>query len=127
MIRIEEIRAHLGDNAALTRLLARVPVPPSVASLLRKPFFTRKWDSTTHSDHWLASDGAMVVSLRISGASASAVARVRSRFDDLRIASPGLEPSRKALHHILETIAKEDSQATSIATDGRPLPRRPRP
>lgn len=108
---IEEIQVHLTDDAALTKLLASVPLPGLVGPLLHKPFFGRKWDSPLQSDHWLASDGARVVSLRISGASAAAVARARLRFDDLRLASPGLLPSRRILRDVLEEIAREDGEA----------------
>lgn len=108
---IEEIQVQLNGDAALTKLLASVPLPGLVGPLLRKPFFGRKWDSPLQSDHWLASDGATVVSLRISGASAATVARTRLRFDDLRLASPGLLPSRRILHDLLEEIAREDSEA----------------
>ena len=111
MVCIEETQAHLGDDAALAILLASVPLPALVGRLLRKPFFGRKWDSARQSDLWLASDGTMAVSFRISGASAAAVARMRLRFDDLRFASPGLLPSRRVLHDLLEQIAREDSHA----------------
>ncbi|HEX5462452.1 MAG TPA: hypothetical protein VFX20_20965 [Steroidobacteraceae bacterium] len=111
VVRIEEAQAHLGDDVALATLLANGPLPILVGPLLHKPFFGRKWDSAKQSDHWLASDGARVVSLEISGASASAVARTRLRFDDLRIISPGLLPSLKILHDLLEEIGREDSQA----------------
>ncbi len=108
---IEEIQVQLNDDAALAKLLASVPLPGLVGTLLHKPFFGRKWDSPLHSDHWLASDGATVVSLRISGASAATVARTRLRFDDVRLASPGLLPSRRILHDLLEEIAREDGAA----------------
>lgn len=111
VVRIEEIEVHLGDATTLLALLASVPWPAVVGPLLHKPFFGRKWDFETQSDHWLASDGATVMSLRISGASAAAVAGMRTRFDDLRLASPGLLPSHKILHALLESIAREDSQA----------------
>jgi hypothetical protein len=45
------------------------------------------------------------VSVAISGADAAAVARIRLRFDDLRIVSPALQPSLKILHDLLEEIA----------------------
>lgn len=105
VVRIEEIRAHLGDGTALATLLAGTPLPPVVEPLLHKPFFERKWDCIKHRDHWIASDGTTVVSVTISGASPAAVARMRLRFDDLRIVSPGLQPSLKILHDLLEEIA----------------------
>lgn len=108
VVRIEEARASLGDDVSLATLLAKGPLPILVGPLLHKPFFGRKWDSAKQSDHWLASDGSRVVSLEISGASASAVARVRMRFDDLRLISPGLLPSLKILHDLLQEIARED-------------------
>ena len=110
VVRIEEAQAHLGDDVALATLLAKGPLPILVGPLLHKPFFGRKWDSAKQSDHWLASDGERVVSLEISGASASAVARTRLRFDDLRVISPGLLPSLKILHDLLEEIAHEDNE-----------------
>lgn len=113
VVRIEEIEIHLGDDTALLALLVTVPWPALVGPLLHKPFFGRKWDFETQSDHWLASDGATVMSLRISGAGAAAVARMRTRFDDLRLASPGLLPSHRILHDLLENIAREDSQAAT--------------
>lgn len=113
LVRIEEIEVHLGDDTALLALLSSVPWPAVVAPLLHRPFFGRKWDFETKSDRWLASDGATVMSLRISGAGATAVARMRARFDDLRLASPGLLPSHGILHDLLEEIAREDSQAGS--------------
>lgn len=111
VVRIEEVEAHLGDDTALLAHLASVPWPALVGPLLHKRFFGRKWDFETQSDHWLASDGATVMSLRISGAGAAAVARMRTRFDDLRLASPGLLPSHEILHDLLENIAREDGQA----------------
>jgi hypothetical protein len=113
VVRIEEIEVHLGDDTALLALLASVPWPALVGPLLHKPFFGRRWDFETKSDHWLASDGATVMSLRVSGASAAAVARLRTRFDDLRLASPGLLPSHGILHDLLEDIAREDNQAAT--------------
>jgi hypothetical protein len=112
---IEEARAHLGDDVSLATLLAKGPLPILVGPLLHKPFFGRKWDSAKQSDHWLASDGSRVVSLETSGASASAVARMRLRFDDLRIISPGLLPSLKILHDLLEEIAREDGQVMDLS------------
>jgi hypothetical protein len=108
VVRVEEAQAHLGDDVALAALLAKGPLPILVGPLLHKPFFGRKWDFAKQSDHWLASDGTRVVSLEISGAGASAVARMRLRFDDLRMISAGLLPSLKILHDLLEEIARED-------------------
>jgi hypothetical protein len=105
VVRIEETRAPLGDGTAVATLLASTPLPPVVEPLLHKPFFERKWECIKQRDHWIASDGATVVSVTISGASPSAVARMRLRFDDLRIVSPGLQPSLKILHDLLEEIA----------------------
>ena len=115
VVRIEEAEARLGDDVSLATLLAKGPLPILVGPLLHKPFFGRKWDSAKQSDHWLASDGSRVVSLEISGAGASAVARIRLRFDDLRIISPGLLPTLKILHHLLEEIAREDGQVTDLS------------
>jgi len=115
VVRIEEAQAYLGDDVALATLLAKGPLPILVGLLLHKPFFGRKWDSAQQSDHWLASDGTRVVSLEISGASASAVARTRLRFDDLRVISPGLLPSLKILHDLLEEIAREDNQVEDLS------------
>lgn len=112
VVRIEEAQARLGDDVSLATLLAKGPLPILVGPLLHKPFFGRKWDAAKQSDHWLASDGSTVVSLEIAGASASAVARMRLRFDDLRVVSPGLLPSLKVLHDLLEQIAHEDGQVT---------------
>lgn len=105
VVRIEETRAYLGDDAALAALLAGLSIPPFVEPLLHKPFFERRWDCAKRRDHWIASDGTMVVSLMISGASASDVAGMRARFDDLRIVSPRLQPSLMILHDLLEELA----------------------
>ena len=115
VVRIEEAQAHLGDDVSLATLLAKGPLPILVGPLLHKPFFGRKWDAAKQSDNWLASDGARVVSLEISGANASAVARMRLRFDDLRLVSPGLLPSLRILHDLLEEIAREDGQVTDLS------------
>ena len=109
MIFIEEFRAHLGDHAALAKLLASMPLPRSVRPLLLKPFFGRKWNSMEQRDHWLASDGLRVVYIEISGVSASLAARLRMRFDDCRAATPGLIPSRTAILELLSLIT-EDSR-----------------
>lgn len=115
VVRLEEAQAQLGDDVSLATLLAKGPLPILVAPLLHKPFFGRKWDAAKQSDHWLASDGSKVVSLEISGASASAVARMRLRFDDLRIISSGLLPSLNILHDLLEEIAREDGQVMDLS------------
>ena len=119
VVRIEEAQASLGDDVSLATLLAKGPLPILVGPLLHKPFFGRKWDSAKQSDHWLASDGSRVVSLEISGAGASAVARMRLRFDDLRLISPGLLPSLKILHDLLEEIAREDGQIMGLPAAAR--------
>jgi hypothetical protein len=106
VVRIEETRARLREDTVLTALLASIPLPLFVEPLLHKPFFERKWDYVRQRDHWIASDGTTVVSLTISGATAAAVARIRLRFDDLRIVTPGLQPSLKMLHDLLEEIAR---------------------
>jgi hypothetical protein len=106
VVRIEETRAHLGDDIALAALLAGIPFPLFVEPLLHKPFFERKWDYLKQCDHWMASDGTTVVSMTISGANAAVVAKMRLRFDDLRIVSPALQPSLKSLHDLLEEIAR---------------------
>lgn len=121
MFHIEEIQAQLDDGAALAQLLADTPWPQSMQALLRKPFFARKWDIGKQSDRWLASDGSTVVLLTITGATASAVARARLRFDDLRIAAPRLQPSRETVGGILEGIAREDDRAAALL---RPPPER---
>lgn len=107
VVRIEEARARLGDDSALAALLAGIPFPLFVEPLLHKPFFERKWDYQKQCDHWIASDGTNVVSLTISGASAAAVARIRLRFDDLRIVSPALQPSLNIMHDLVEEVARE--------------------
>lgn len=109
VVRIEETRAQLSDGVVLAALLATIPFPQFVEPLLHKPFFERKWDYLQQRDHWIASDGTAVVSLTISGASAAAVARIRLRFDDLRLVSPGLQPSLRILHDLLEEIARQPS------------------
>lgn len=119
VVHIEEIQAPLDDEAALAKLIAGIPVPDSVGPLLHHRFFGRKWDIAKQVDHWLASDGTTVVSLRISGASPSAVARLRMRFDDLLIASPDLQPSGKILHDLLAMIAREDKPPTAISAEAR--------
>lgn len=101
VVRIEEVRAQFGDDPALTKLLASIPFPPSVRPLLAKRFLGRKWNGVRKWDYWLASDGANVVSLRITGASADVIARVRLRFDELFESTPGLEPSRKTLRQLI--------------------------
>jgi hypothetical protein len=106
VVHIEEVRAHLGDDIALAALLVRIPLPLFVEPLLHKPFFERKWDYQNRRDHWIASDGTTVASVTISGADAAAVARIRLRFDDLRIVCPALQPSLKILHDLLEEIAR---------------------
>ena len=106
VVHIEETRARLGDDIVLAALLASIPFPPFIEPLLHKPFFERKWDFQNQRDHWLASGGATVVALTISGASAATVARIRLRFDDLRLLSPGLQPSLKILHDLLEEKAR---------------------
>lgn len=122
VVRIEEAQARLGDDVSLATLLAMGPLPILVGPLLHKPFFGRKWDAAKQSDHWLASDGSRVVSLEISGASASAVAKLRLRFDDLRLVSPGLLPSLKVLHDLLEQIAREDVEVTDVSPGPRQRP-----
>lgn len=109
VVRIEETRVQLGEDTVLAALLAAIPFPLFVEPLLHKPFFERKWDYLKQRDHWIASDGTTVVSLTISGADAAAVARIRWRFDDLRLISPGLQPSLKILHDLLEEIARQPS------------------
>lgn len=108
VVRIEETRAPLGDDIALAALLASIPFPLFVAPLLHKPFFERKWDYQKQCDHWIASDGTTVVSVTISGANAAAVARIRLRFDDLRIVSPALQPSLGILHDLIAREARRD-------------------
>jgi hypothetical protein len=108
VLNIEESQARLTDEAALARLITSIPLPHSVRALLRKPFLGRRWDCVHQCDHWLASDGRIVVCVKVSGASASVIARMRTRFDDRRIVTPGLIPSRKLLLALLEVIAKED-------------------
>jgi hypothetical protein len=117
---IEEIQAPLDDRAALARLLASTPWPESVQGLLRRPFFARKWDITRQTDRWLASDGATAVLLTITGATASAVAGVRLRFDDLRIKSTGLLPCRETVGALLERIAREDDPGAGGTPDAQP-------
>jgi hypothetical protein len=95
----------LGDDAALAALLAGIPLPVFVEPLLHRRFFERKWDYLKQRDHWIGSDGTTVVSLTIAGANAATVARIRLRFDDLRIVSPGLQPSLAILHDLLEKDA----------------------
>jgi hypothetical protein len=107
VIRIEETRAHLGDDIVLAALLASIPFPLFVGPLLHKPFFERKWDYEKQRDHWISSDGTTVAALTISGASAAAVAKMRLHFDDLRIVSPGLQPSLRILHDLLEETARQ--------------------
>lgn len=119
VVHIEEIQARLDNDAALAELLATVPVPHSVGPLLHQRFFGRKWDIAHQTDYWLASDGATAVFLKISGASASAVARMRMRFDDLRISSPELQPSGKTLRHILAIIAREDDGVAKVSVEAR--------
>lgn len=121
VVRVEETRAHLDDDAALAKLLASLPLPPLVGPLLYKSFFGRKWDCATQCDHWIASDGKAVVSLKIFGASASIVARMRLRFDGLRVVSPELQPCLKVLHDLLEGIAREDDLVARIPRDARQL------
>ena len=111
VVRIEETRAPLGDEIVLAALLASIPFPLFVEPLLHKPFFERKWDYQKQRDHWICSDGTTVVALTISGASAAAVAGMRLRFDDLRIVSPGLQPSLKILHDLLEETARQAQTA----------------
>lgn len=110
MAHVEEIRAGLGDDGALARLLAAIPLPPSVRELLSKPFFGRRWHREQQCDYWLASDGENVVCLRIHGADGALVARVRARFDDLRRKQPGLGPTRKILRELLAAISREDDR-----------------
>jgi hypothetical protein len=119
LVYVEEIRAQLGDEVALAKLLASIPLPHSVRPLLRKPFFGRKWDCTRELDHWFASDGTTVLCLEISGVSASVALRMRLRFDDLRNASPGLHLSRKVVHGLLEAVAREDGKVSTVPLDAR--------
>lgn len=108
MVRINEIEAHLADEGALAQLLASIPFPLTVGALVRKPFFARRWNRTEQRDCWLASDGDTVRAVTIHGASAAMVARIRSRFDDLRSATAGLELSSKAVQRIADAIVREE-------------------
>ena len=115
MVQIEELEARLADDVALANLLASIPLPRSVRPLLRRSFFGRKWNPVHQIDHWFGSNGTTVVCVKISGATAAATARMRMRFDDLRSASPGLQPSRKILHSLIEAIAREDADAVAAS------------
>jgi len=59
-------------------------------------------------DCWLASDGDTVRAVTIHSASAALVARIRSRFDDLRSVTAGLELSSKTVPRIVDAIVREE-------------------
>lgn len=102
----------------MARILASIPHPEAVRPLLRRPFFGRKWNWMKRRDHWLASDGSTVVCLMISGATAGVIARMRSRFDDLRLRTPGLRPSAEILGELLALIEREQGSIERARAPG---------
>lgn len=94
VVHIEETHAQLGDDAALTTLLASVPLPGLVGPLLHKPFSGPKWDSARQSDRWLASDGTTAVSFSISERTAPDTRGIRARSRRSRVPTGQAAPRR---------------------------------
>jgi hypothetical protein len=104
MADVQTDRALLSDANALAKLLASIPFPPSVHSLLPKGFFGRRWQHGESCDYWLASDGLIAVCWRIRGASAAQIYAIRMRFDRLRALTPHMELTRDVLWGIVYSI-----------------------
>lgn len=83
MITVEEIRAPIQNKSALDALLGPIPHPPTVRGQLKRPFFGRRWSAASQCDHWLSSDGEIVVCVIIHGATSEEITRIRSAYDAL--------------------------------------------
>lgn len=83
MITVEGIRAPIQNKSALDALLGPIPHPPTVGGQLKRPFFGRRWSVASQCDHWLSSDGEIVVCVIIHGATSGEITRIRSAYDAL--------------------------------------------
>lgn len=80
-VAVRRTEARLDDRDALDRLLAPLPEGEDLKPRLGAPFFARAWDAGARLDHWIASDGARVVCLTVSGLTLKQAAEVRVRWD----------------------------------------------
>lgn len=97
MIYVRSHRAALDDEAAVSGLLAAIPFPPEVRTLLAKGFFGRRWQQEELCDYWLASDSETGICWRICGATAGEVHAIRRRFDEMAARNAEIEVSLEML------------------------------
>jgi hypothetical protein len=74
--------AHLSNVLAMERLLELVPFGGELRALLIEPLLFQHWDDATERAFWLASDGAEVRCVTITGLGALQMADLWSRFHD---------------------------------------------
>ena len=69
------------DSAAVTRLLASLPDPARLKTLVRSRFAETLYDSKARRDYWIGGDGQHIVCLMITGIGIDEVPRIRALFD----------------------------------------------
>ncbi len=99
--RISTAKARVTDSGALLRLLDGVPQAQEIRDQLSKPFFTRRWEQSTARSYWIASDGATVLCLTVSGLSADEMVAIWVSFDDYR-KRDGFKLSARSLGAVIE-------------------------
>jgi hypothetical protein len=101
-VTIASVSAHIDDNASIDRLLAVVPQGKRIRTELSRPILVRKWHEATGQSFWIASDGASVRCLAVSGLSALDMRTVWARIQELH-AHAEVSLSACRLRDLIET------------------------
>jgi hypothetical protein len=82
-VTIASVSAHIDNYAAIGRLLAAVPQGERIRTDLSRPLLVRKWHEPTGQSFCIASDGASVRCVAVSGLPAKDMRAVWARVEDL--------------------------------------------
>lgn len=84
-LKIYKAAALISDNAALDDLFAPVPNSAPVRAKLAERTHFRTWyyDKETRRDHWIATNGEVVVCVAIAGLGIEDAAKVRAAYEQV--------------------------------------------
>jgi len=82
--KISSVSAQVADRSALDLLLQDVPLAEEICASLDRPYFARRWESSSERSFWISSDGTTATRFIVTGLNVDETIAVWVCYDEYR-------------------------------------------